>query len=350
MGESRIGRHIALGAPLLAALALILPAASPGALKPAEPKPRATTGGALHILATSAQLTAIVNPNGRETSYYFQYGPSVAYGSQTPTLAVGSGTTRQKVGQAVSGLIPDTTYHFRVVAVNTSGAVALGRDRTFIAKGIPLRLEIDKPGLAVVGTPFVLSGTLRGLGAANHPVILQATVFPYIAPFANIGPPAVTNAAGRFSFRVANIGASTEFRVTTLDPRPLYSPITLARAAVRVVLHARSSGQAGLVRLYGTVSPAVVGAKVYFQLHKTVKGLPGTEPTAKFVSQFSTTVKKGGRTFSRFSLVVAVRHGGRYRAFVKLRPGPSPVESGASSTVVLRASPLATGKGKRKKG
>jgi hypothetical protein len=341
MGNRRIGRRSALGAVALATLALALPAGSMGARAPREPKPIATTGAALHILPTSAQLTATVNPNGTEASYYFQYGPTVAYGSQTPTLPVPAGTTpRTKVGQPISGLVAGTTYHFRVVAIDTHGAVVAGRDHVFIAKAIPLKVELDKPPTAVVGTPFVLSGTLRGLGAAAHRVILEATSYPYEQAFTVIGPPALSNASGRFSFRVANIGSSTEFRVSTVDPRPLYSPTVTVRAAVRVVLHA-SRAHAGLVRLYGTVTPAVTGAKVFLQLHKTVRGRPGTEPTAKFVSQFTTVVKKAGRGFSRFSVVVAVREAGRYRAYVRLRPGPSLVESGVSSTVVLRASPLA---------
>ena len=348
MSHSRIASHIALGAPLLAVFALLL-GTVPGAATAVEPRPHATTGSALHILATSAQLAGVVNPTGTETSYYFQYGTSVAYGSQTPTLAVGSGTTRVKVGQPVMGLVPGSTYHFRVVALNTHGAVVLGRDHTFLVKVIPLKVELNRPSAAVVGTPFVVSGTLRGIGAAGRPVVLQATGYPYLEAFANIGPPAVSDATGRFSFRVANIASSTEFRATTLDPRPLYSPIVAVHAAVRVVLHSRSSAHAGLVRLYGTVTPAVTGAKVYFQLHKTVRGPAGSEPTAKFVSQFTTVVKKAGKTFSRFSLVVAVRHGGRYRAYVKLRPGPSPVGSGASSSIVLRASPLFAPKSKRKK-
>ncbi|HEY4896236.1 MAG TPA: hypothetical protein VII01_09110 [Solirubrobacteraceae bacterium] len=345
MGSGKTVTRVLLGAPLLVALALMIPASSPAA---PEPKLRPTTGGALHILPTSAQLTAIINPNGRETTYYFQYGTTTAYGSQTPTLPVPNGTTSQKVGQPISGLLPGTTYHFRVLAVSTNGTPVPGRDRSFIAKAIALRVELDKPATVVVGTPLVLSGTLRGLGAAGHGVILQATPYPYLQSFTDIGPPAVSNAAGRFSFRVANIASTTEFRVTTVDPRPLYSQIISVRASVRVLLHARPSAHAGLVRLYGTISPAVTGAKLYIQVHKTVKGPPGSEPTARWVSQFTGTVKKGGRTFSSFSLVVAPRLAGRYRAYVRLKPGVSPVLSGASSTLVLRASPLAKHKSKGK--
>src|SRR5882757_540764 len=96
---------------------------------------------------------------------------------------------------------------------------------------------------ALVGSSFLLSGTLAGAGSANHAIALQASPFPFLEPFTNIGLPGVTNAAGNFSFRVANLSTTTQLRVITLDPRPIYSPIVTAFAGLRVSLHVRSSRQ-----------------------------------------------------------------------------------------------------------
>ena len=341
MRTSKIGRRLRLGAPLLATLVLLIPAASLAtAKKPPEPKPRATTGSALHILATSAQLTGLVVPNGTSASFYFQYGTSAAYGSQTPTVALPVTATKEKVGAAIVGLLPGATYHYRLVAIDTLGAVVLGGDRSLVVKTVPLKFAFTPGAQAVVGTPFVLSGTLTGFGNAGRPVIVQATAFPYLAPFTPIGPPAVTDANGRFSFRVANIATSTDFRVVTTDLLPLYSSVLNVKAAARVTLHARSAGNTGLVRLYGTVAPAEIGAKLSIQLHKAVHSPGSFESVERFVTQFSTVVKKGGRTFSRFSVVVKVLHTGRYRALVGVRTGA--VVAGSSATVVLHASPGAT--------
>jgi len=352
MRTSRIGRQIALILSLLAACAMTLPLASQAAPRPPKthPLPHVSTGGARYVLATSAQLTAVINPNGQETSYFFEWGPTTAYGSRTPTEGVGGGTAKVKVGKAISGLQSGVTYHFRVVALYGVGGVVNGRDHAFAAKGSALTFELPKIPQVVVGTPFVLSGTLRGLGGARHPVVLQASPYPYREAFTTIGAPGLTDAAGRFSFRVANLSTSTAFRVITLDTRPIYSPVVTVHAAVHVTLSVRSSGHTGLVRLYGTVSPAEVGAQVLFQLRKPIKpGKPTpSEATTRFVSQFTTIVKKGGRAFSRFSIVVNVLHTGRYRAFVKLHPGGA-LASSASQTVVLHAGPTPAGKGKRKK-
>jgi hypothetical protein len=349
MRSSKTGRLIVLISSTLAAVALAVPIASQavtGRASLVAIKPHVTTGGAQHVIVSSALLTGVVNPNGLATSYYFQYGPTIAYGAQTPTASVGSGTTKVKVGQPVGGLQSGVVYHYRIVGVYAAGVV-LGRDHTVLIPGVALKFEIPKIPPVTVGTPFVLSGTLTGLGSAHHAVTLQASPYPYLEPFTNIGVAGATDAFGRFAFRVAHLSTSTEFRVITGDPRPVYSPLITVHAAVRVTLRVRSSGRPGLVRLFGTVTPAAVGAQVDFQVEKAVR--PGrsseeSETATRFVNQFVTVVKKATRTFSRFSLVVKVRHGGRYRAFVKLRRGP--LVSGISAqTVYLRAAP---GKAKRK--
>jgi hypothetical protein len=350
MSITRIARRIVLISALLATSATALAdGASLAAVK--QLRPRVSTGGAQHVLLTSAQLTALITPNGTATSYYFQWGPTTAYGSQTPTVSVGAGTTRVKVGQAISRLAQGATYHFRVVAVYSGSLLVLGRDRSFVTKGSALKFEVPKIPNITVGTPFVLSGGLTGLGAANHAVVLQASPYPYEQAFTTIAAPGLTNATGRFSFRVANLATSTAFRVVTLDPRPLYSSIVTVHAAVRVTLHVRSSGHTGLVRLYGTVTPAAVGAPLLIQLRKAIRPRPTSKPreseaTTHFVTQFATVVKKGGRSFSRFSMVISVRHTGRYRAYVKLSTGA--LVSGASATVLLHAAPGSGGKPKKK--
>jgi hypothetical protein len=337
MGSLRIRRSAIVIAAAIAVAALALPLAS-GAAGKAPVKLRAITGAALHVLGTSAQLTAVIDPNGIPATYYFQWGPTAAYGSQTPSTSVGNGTAKVKVGQSVVGLRPGTTYHFRVVATNAAGEVVQGRDKVFAAvTAAPLKFTVVKNIQALVGSPFMLTGTLTGLNNGNHPIALQASPYPFLEPFASIGLPGATNAAGSFAFRVANLSSNTQFRVITLDPRPIYSPVVTALAGVHVTLHVRRSSQAGLVRLYGTVTPAVPGARVFFQLHRAVRPQGKSEVTAKFVSLFSTTVKKATRTTSRFSLVVSVRKSGRYRALVK--PPTGQFSSGNSPTVVLHAPP-----------
>jgi hypothetical protein len=348
MSSSRTGRFTALTASIAAAAVLALPAAALAK----TPVPRASTGAATHVLGTSALLTAVIQPAGQPTNYFFRYGLTEAYGSQTPSLPVplpppapGSTTAKVKVGQAIGGLQPGQTYHYRVFAVNAAGAiVAQGNDHHFKAKGAALAFVVKKQQLATYGVPYILSGTLTGLGNGGHRIALQASPFPFLEPFTTIGVPGTTNAAGSFSFRVANLTSNTQFRVTTLDPLPVYSTVITVDVGVRVALHVRSSGQPGVVRLYGTVAPAVNGAKVSFQVQKSVRGR--NETVTRWMSAFTTVAKKNGASSSRFSLVVTVRKGGRYRAYVKVPSGR--VASGPSTTtVVLHAAPASALKHKK---
>jgi hypothetical protein len=347
MRRIKIGRRTLLSAPILACVALSLPSAASaaGGLKAAR-QPSVATGAVTHVRGTAATLVGTVNPRSFATTYNFEYGPTVAYGKRTVAAALPAGVLRVKVGQAVTAFLPG--YHYRLVATNQAGTT-LGKDRTFTLKSSrTTKFVLPKSTTPTVfGSPFVLSGTLTGAGNANRKLVLQSSPYPYLTPFATIGLPIVTDAAGRFVFRVASLSASTQFRVSTLDPRPVYSPVVTQKVAVRVLLKVRTTRHVGLVRLYGTVTPAVVGSHLSIQLRKPVRPGGKSERTTKFASQFSTVVKRGTKTTARFSTVVSIRHAGRYRAYVQVNKGA--LVSGSSASIVLRAAPASTHKTRHSK-
>jgi hypothetical protein len=323
---------------MLASIALALPSASHAAI--AKP-PAVSTGGVSHVRGTSGLLQGTVNPHGLETTYFFQYGPTIAYGSQTPAANAGKGIVPLRVGQTVNLLL--TGYHYRLVATNGAGT-KFGRDRLFSASSsthlkFTMASTKEQPATPYGGT-FVLRGTLAGVGSALHPIVVQSSPFPFLTPFTNLGAPLITNAAGAFAFPASGLKQSTQFRVMTRDARPVIGSIVTARVSVKVTLKVRSAGRKGLVRLYGTVTPAKVGATVLFQVQKAVRPYGKSESEVRWATQSSTVVKRGTRTVSRFSSVVKVKRGGRYRAYVRLRSGG--LVSGWSPSVILHAAP--TGK------
>jgi hypothetical protein len=295
----------------VASLATSSLGASSSAAAPA-PHPTATTGDTSNVTYSSAILYGSVNASGQATNYLFQYGTTRAYGSQTPLSPAGNRTITIKVSQALSGLQPLTTYHYRIVAIGPTGT-ALGRDRTFTTVKIPLSVAIvGVPNPVLFGSPFLVEGTLSGTGSANHAVELQANTFPYLGGFKVIGNPQLTNAVGGFSFPVLGLLENSQLRVVTVGkPEEVSSPVVLESIAVRVSFHAHSTGRRGYVRLYGTVAPAEVGALVGFQLLK---------PGHKSINQGGAVVKTGTPTVSQFSRVVRV-HPGLYRALVKISDG-----------------------------
>jgi hypothetical protein len=89
----------------------------------------------LTVEKTTATLGAQVNPNSLATTYRFEYGSQgPCQTSPCATTAAqatpGSGSTPEAVSASIAGLQEGTTYHFRVVAVNSSGTT-LGADQTF---------------------------------------------------------------------------------------------------------------------------------------------------------------------------------------------------------------------------
>ena len=80
--------------------------------------PTVQTNAATGISQNSATLNGQVNPNGYSTSYWFEYGTSQSLGYATFGQSLGSGNSSQNVNANISGLSPNTTYYFRVVAQN----------------------------------------------------------------------------------------------------------------------------------------------------------------------------------------------------------------------------------------
>ena len=89
--------------------------------------PEANTGLASTVYATSAVLNGTVSPNGLTTTYYFEYGTTTAYGLVTASWTTDADAS---VSETVGGLSAETTYHYRLVATNSSGT-SYGPDRSF---------------------------------------------------------------------------------------------------------------------------------------------------------------------------------------------------------------------------
>jgi MSHA biogenesis protein MshQ len=100
--------------------------------------PAATTVAASSLSATGATLNGTVTSNGASTTVTFDYGLTTGYGSsitasQSPLAAGASGAA---VSATLTGLTCNTTYHFRVNAVNSSGTTN-GGDITFTTSACP---------------------------------------------------------------------------------------------------------------------------------------------------------------------------------------------------------------------
>jgi hypothetical protein len=314
---------LALALTLLALCSLALAGQAAAATPPA---PSVSTSGVSGVGYSSATLYGYINAQGQATNYYFEYGTTTAYGTQSPLSPAGSATTSVKVNQAITGLQAATRYHYRLVAVGPGGTVA-GGDRSFTTPRIPLSLAlVSTPNPVVFGSPFYVEGTLSGTGGANHAIVLQANPFPYVSGFKTVGNPELTNATGGFSFPYLGLTENAQLRVVTLGLPVVISPVVLESVAVRATVRVHPAKRRGYVRLYGTVTPAEPGAQVGFQLLK---------PGHASINQGGTPVKAATTTYSTFSGFMRLRHPGLYRVLIKVTNDGAHV-SNYSAPILIR--------------
>jgi hypothetical protein len=84
-----------------------------------------------HVGSGSAMLATQIDPQGSATVYYYEYGPTSAYGSVTATVGIGAGESALPASAQLNDLAVATEYHFRVVARNADGETSRGNDTTF---------------------------------------------------------------------------------------------------------------------------------------------------------------------------------------------------------------------------
>ncbi len=135
--------------------------------------PTVVTGSASAIAQTSATLNGTVNPNGREVSECkLEYGASAfyeltkSYESSAPcTPSPGSGSRPVAVSASITGLPPNTEYHFRISATN-AGGTSEGSDqtlRTLVEAAKPPGVE-TKAATGVAQTSATLNATVNPNG------------------------------------------------------------------------------------------------------------------------------------------------------------------------------------------
>jgi hypothetical protein len=193
--------------------------------------PAVQTGAAQGVGVGGATLTGSVDPRGRATKWWFEYGTTSKYGSKTATKNAGSGSGTQNVSVAVTGLKAATAYHFRLVASSDAGTTA-GADQTFSTQGVTLTTSTRE---VVFGGRIRLQGVVPSLAAGE-----QVTVFAQ--PFGRSSP---------FSIATVLSGAGGAWSY-------------LARPTIGTLYQAGWQG--------GTSAPVIIGVHPAISLVKTATG------------------------------------------------------------------------------
>ena len=111
--------------------------------------PTAATQATSAMTPTTATLAGTVNPNGAVTTYRFDFGTTTAYGQRSPAAdaVVGADSAAHAVTQSLTGLLPSTTYHYRLVATSSTGT-AYSADATFTTLAQPSSLSTTSNPIA----------------------------------------------------------------------------------------------------------------------------------------------------------------------------------------------------------
>jgi len=183
--------------------------------------PFVNTNGSSNETPTSATLKGSYRPNKLTVNEsYFEYGPSPSYGTTSKAFGdckvYASGEVCD-VSAQVTNLIPQQTYHFRLVvkywsAVNKKWELSMGEDRTF---------STHYPPTATTGAATGVSSTSAVLhGIANPNGNKTYAYFEYtVQCFMNCPPP---HAAGQDVGSVNNPVAISS-KVTGLTPGKKYN-------------------------------------------------------------------------------------------------------------------------------
>ena len=110
-------------------------------------EPIAETMGSPIRTTTTAQLNGRFVALNSPTDYHFEYGLTDSYGQSTPPQPGGSGGLYQLVTEELTGLKPNTTYHYRLIADNGVGSPVSGEDMTVTTRASePSLSHGDFPG------------------------------------------------------------------------------------------------------------------------------------------------------------------------------------------------------------
>ena len=101
------------------------------------------------ITVSNALLSASIAGNYATTIVYFQWGSDQNYGHTTATNTVTSDTGYALTSATAGLLMPNATYHYRVVASNIAGTT-YGPDQQFTTPMLPLSFSV--PILQTNGT------------------------------------------------------------------------------------------------------------------------------------------------------------------------------------------------------
>ena len=187
----------------------------------------------------SAKLRANIDPNGEDTTYYFELGTTDTYGSVTPAGTLKKDEKATDVSSTVTGLTSASTYHYRVVATNKKGTT-YGPDQSFTTTG-----TTPTPAPPSDGTPPSDTPTGPGTTPDGTPPIVGTAPTPEPA----LGRTVVAGVTSG-TVLVREWGSSRWVPLTDADSMPVNSVVDASHGTVALTT-ARGAGVSQTATFHG---------------------------------------------------------------------------------------------------
>ena len=223
---------------------------------PLNPAPPGISGlRASDRTATSARLTARIDPNRAATGWYVEWGTSTSFGNRTAEQLLPAGDGAVGIATALEGLPPHQRIYWRVVATNAAGTRRSGRT-SFTTLRAPTGVALSVfPALTTWSGTVSIGGRVEGAGVNGLAVALQQTSFPFSSGFHEVDT-ARTSRTGAFTFAPQQVFIATRYRAVVLSAPSVTSTIATARARARVGIR-RTQRTRRTLRLTGRVNPGL---------------------------------------------------------------------------------------------
>ncbi|MBP6624767.1 MAG: T9SS type A sorting domain-containing protein [Chitinophagaceae bacterium] len=130
--------------------------------------PSITAVSSAAVTSSGATISGMVNANGATANVNVEYGTTVSYGSSVVTGPPSvSGTTATSVSATLSGLASNTTYHYRIRAIN-SVDTTYSTDMTFKTLVAASLSDIKQAQLDIYPNPATDYMIIKAKSAINQ--------------------------------------------------------------------------------------------------------------------------------------------------------------------------------------